>query len=234
MPRSGSSKARIQEKGFFNIPMVIVVIVVVCLIAYIMPAYFMSFEEEEIFIITFGFIPASFALDYSLITRMTAITYSFLHGSWIHLGLNMIWFIVFGSPLANRLGVFLFLLFWVFTAIIAALTHFLLYPDSDVALVGASGAISGLIGATARYGFLHASGIHHSNRFEFAGPVLSIHTALQSRTVVGFISGWLLLNVVIGAFPGEEEATIAWEAHIGGLFAGFLAISFFDRFSASS
>jgi len=237
MPKPNSLKTRSREEGFFNIPMVVVAIVMLCLVAYIVPTYFMSFKAEEVFIATFGFVPALFAVDYSFITRMSAITYSFLHGSWVHLGLNMIWFVVFGSPLANRLGVLSFILFWVFTAVIAALTHFLLYPHSGVALVGASGAISGLMGAAARYGFQRAPDIYHSNRSEFAGPVLPVRVALQSRTVLVFIGGWFLLNVIIGimgAFPGEEEATVAWEAHIGGLIAGFLTIGFFDRSSALS
>jgi len=196
----------------------------------------MSYEKEDAFFASFGFVPVLFAIDHGLMTRLSAITYSFLHGSWTHLGLNMTWFIIFGSPLASRLGSFFFLLFWIFMAFIAALTHFVFYTDSTVALVGASGAISGLMGAAARYDFQHVPEKYPSNRSGFSGSVLPMRVALQSRTVLVFVGGWFFLNLLTGimSYPaGEEEGNaIAWEAHIGGLLAGFLTIGFFDRRSS--
>ncbi|RCL00841.1 MAG: Rhomboid protease [Candidatus Tokpelaia sp. JSC188] len=233
MSRIGLFKTGLKEEGLSNIPTVVIIIAALFLLVYVVPTYLMSFEEKKVFILKFGFIPTLFVMDHGFITRMSTITYSFLHGSWTHLGLNMAWFVVFGSPLANRLGTFSFLLFWIFAAIIAALTHLLFYPHSEVVLIGASGAISGLMGAAARYDFYQVSDLpSHDNRPKFIRP---IYASLHSPTVLIFINSWLFLNIVIGVtsiFFGEKEATIAWEAHIGGLFAGFFAISPFNRLSS--
>lgn len=228
---------RQPHERFLNVPAVVIIIGLLCFLAYVIPAYLMSYEEEEAFFAQFGFVPVLFATNHDLMTRLSAVTYSFLHGSWSHLGLNMVWFVIFGSPLANRLGAFFFILFWFFTAFAAALAYFILYPDSGAMLVGASGAISGLMGAAARYGFQAMPGNHAAARSGFAGSVLPICEALRSRTVLVFIGGWLLLNVLTGFFNQYSAqaggSVIAWEAHIGGLLAGFAAIGFFDRRSCS-
>jgi len=223
------SEAGSRHERVFNLPPVVIAISVLCFLAYVVPVYFLSYEEAEMFFASFGFVPALFATGHSLMAGLSVVTYSFLHGSWAHLGFNMVWFVIFGSPLACRLGAFFFLLFWIFTAIIAALTHFIFYPESMTILVGASGAISGLMGAAARYGFRSVPERYLSG---FTGPILPVHVALRSRTVLVFAGGWLLLNLLTGVMSqssGARITPIAWEAHIGGLLAGFLIISFFDR-----
>ncbi len=69
-----------------------------------------------------------------------------MHGGFAHIAVNMIWFAAFGSPLAGRIGTGRMIIFWILTSVIAGLTHYAIYPESVTPLVGASGAISGMMG----------------------------------------------------------------------------------------
>ncbi|MGL2349120.1 rhomboid family intramembrane serine protease [Helicobacter pylori] len=160
----------------------------------------------------------------------TVVSYSFMHNSFGHIAMNMVWLLVFGSPLAKHFGNLRFLLFWMLTAGVSALTYFIFHQDSMIPLVGASGAISGMMGAIARYGFFSVfdSNMHNER---FLGSVWSIKEALRSKTVLVYISMWLIINYLTGIFPylfGDSDILIAWEAHVGGLISGFILISFFD------
>jgi membrane associated rhomboid family serine protease len=108
--------------------------------------------------------------------------------------------------------------------------HFAIYPHSTTPLVGASGAISGMMGAAARFGFRIDRSLR---RPAFTGPIMRIAQVFRSRQAVSFLLVWLAINVAVGfGFGSPGDAQIAWEAHIGGLVVGFFAIRFFDRPSA--
>ncbi len=83
----------------------------------------------------------------------TLLTYAFLHGSWTHVLLNTIWLIAFGPPVARRFGTLRFLLFMAVTAILSALAQWISAPMDFAPLIGASGAVSGLMGAVTRFMF---------------------------------------------------------------------------------
>jgi len=176
-----------------------------------------------------AFIPirysGQFALDTYAFTSM--VTYAFLHGGLAHLGINMIWLAAFGSPLANRLGTTRFLGFWVVTGIAAVALHYVLHRFDQSPLVGASGAISGMMGAAARFAFRIDRG---AGKPAFAGAVLPVSLVLRSRSTVVFLAVWMVVNLVtglVGFAPGD--ARIAWEAHIGGFLSGFILIGWFTR-----
>jgi len=158
------------------------------------------------------------------LNMMRLVSYSFLHGDWTHLGLNLIWLVIFGAPLCRCLGAVRFLFFWVFMAALSALTHFTFQPHSPIPMIGASGVVSALMGVATRYGFYRDEAGHESRR------LLPMHQALMNKSAFFFISIWLITNLAVGfgaAMPGMEEANIAWEAHIGGLVAGFVLIGLF-------
>ncbi len=152
-----------------------------------------------------------------------------MHGSIAHIALNMnIWLAAFGSPLAARIGPLRMALFWVVTSIAAVMTHYAVYPDSTAPLVGASGAVSGMMGAAARFGFRRSP---LRNSAAFVGDILPIGVALRMRTVLVFLGVWFVTNMLTGLLSVgvDNSATIAWEAHIGGFLVGFFGISLFDR-----
>jgi len=225
--RNGSPSPR--EK-ILNIPLVVTGFFLLCCLAYMLPAYILPAGRGEALVASFGFIPVLFLHNHDALTQISAVSYSFLHGNFTHLGLNMLWFVIFGTPLANRLGSIFFILFWLFTAFIAAMAYFLLHMNSDTTLIGASGAVSGMMGAAARYNFQAIGGSY------LPGGVLPIKKALLSQSVLLILGSFVVLNLLnamdqwVTGFI-ESDAGIAWEAHIGGLLAGFLAAGLFDKWT---
>lgn len=215
----------------FNIPGIILLAIGLCIAVFVLQTYILSGEQGVEFLWNFAFIPARMSQYggwYSPAAWLTTVSYSFMHGGIAHIALNMIWLAAFGSPLAARIGPLRMALFWVATSIAAVMTHFAVYPDSMAPLVGASGAVSGMMGAAARFGFRRSTTRHSA---AFVGDILPIGVALRMRMVLTFLGVWFVTNIVTGLLSVgvENSASIAWEAHIGGFVIGFFGISLFDR-----
>lgn len=142
------------------------------------------------------------------------ITSMLLHGGWAHVAMNAIGALTFGAPVARMLergaGPLIFVGFYIVSGALAALGYGLLHPYSDAPLVGASGAVFGLIGAATRL-----MGGH--------GRVLP----LLHPTVLKASAAWMTVNLIVGLIglaPGAEGARIAWEAHAVGFVFGLLAV----------
>ncbi|MBX4336235.1 rhomboid family intramembrane serine protease [Bartonella raoultii] len=219
-----------SREPLLNVPFIIIILIVFCFCIYLISQYFFSHQLYIKSFKFFSFTPALFKSN-PLLFCHTIMSYSFMHGSLKHVAFNMIWLLVFGTPLVRHLGSLRFLIFWALTAIVSVLTYFVLHQDSMIPLVGASGAVSGMMGAIARYGFSQIYfGINAQNEKPL-GPLLSIKKSLRSKGVLTYICVWLIVDVMIGVFSflfAGDAISIAWEAHIGGFFAGFLGIGFFD------
>lgn len=219
------------SEPIFNIPGVILLLVGLCAAVYLYENYILSAQSDYFFMLNFALIPARLSMPggfLDLASLFTLVSYSFMHGGFTHLAVNTIWLVAFGSPLAGRIGTLRMVIFWLLTAIIAGLTHYALYPESATPLVGASGAVSGMMGAAARYGFRRVA---HGRISEFAGPVLPVLLTLRLKPVLTFVGVWFLINIVTGIYSAGsgEFASIAWEAHIGGFVAGFFGIVLLDK-----
>jgi membrane associated rhomboid family serine protease len=209
---------------------VIVFLIAVCTGLYGLQTYVFGEALNRNLIFLASFIPTRYSQDQSfdLAYVVSPVAYSFLHAGLTHLAINMVWLAAFGSPLAARIGTVRFLLFWAATSVGAALLHFSVYPDSQAPMIGASGAISGMMGAAARFLFRTSHG--HGIR-AFTGEPLSISAALVSRTVLTFVAIWFAANLLTGlGWPRSavSSSNIAWEAHIGGFLTGFFFIGVFD------
>jgi membrane associated rhomboid family serine protease len=142
------------------------------------------------------------------------LTYMFVHGGAWHLFGNMIFLYVFGDNVEDALGHVRFIFFYLLCGIIAAVIHSLVTVSPDMPLIGASGAVAGVIGA---YVVLHPN---IRVWVLFPVPVLPF---LPLRFSAGIVIGlWLAYQVLSGIFL-TGEAT-AWWAHVGGFFAGALLI----------
>ena len=104
----------------------------------------------------------------------------------------------------------------------------MIYYGDAVPVIGASGAVSGFMGAAARFG-LRAN--RRQPRKGFDGPLLSVGQTLRVRGVFPFLAIWVVMNVAVGTdlLGMSGGAGIAWEAHIGGLLAGFFLMPLFDK-----
>ena len=242
---TGAPKAR---EPIFDAPPVVVLLVAVLLVAYL--AVSMSPEPSAIDV-RFGFVPArqtflleglrgsSPAEDFLLAKPWTLLTYAFVHGSWTHVGLNGIWIIAFGPPVARRVGTVRFLALFAATAIAGALVHWAFNMTDFAPLVGASAADSGLMAAAARFIFEPGGPLGGADGYSPAAPVADyrapappLRRLLRERNVVIFLIIWLATNFVFGAGArdfGLSEAPIAWLAHLGGFAVGFLLFPLFDR-----
>lgn len=219
-----------RREPVFNMPDVVIAIIGACVAIHLIRVYLLSPDQDVWLLIRAAFIPVRYSGQYDLdIYAFTSpLTYAFLHGGFTHLIINMVWLAAFGSPLANRLGALRFSAFFAVTALAAVALHYVLHPLDQAPLVGASGAISGMMGAAARFSFQ----IDRSHgRPAFAGAPLPIRDVFRSRTAMTFLGVWMIINLVTGVagFAPGVDNQIAWEAHIGGFLAGFLGIRFFDR-----
>jgi membrane associated rhomboid family serine protease len=166
----------------------------------------------------------------------TLATYALLHGSWTHVGLNTIWLIAFGPPVARRFGTPRFLLFFLVTALAGGLAHWASAPTDYAPLIGASAADSGLMAAAARFVFQPGGPLGEqdlSSTGVFPNPpALPLTAVFTDRRTLMFVGVWLVTNVIFGAGAqtlGIYDGPVAWVAHMGGFFAGLLLFPLFDR-----
>ncbi len=199
-------------------------------------------EMENWTIDVFGFIPKRY--DTSLLAIeypggagakvWTFVTYSLLHANLSHLGFNVLWLLPFGSALARRFGALRFFLFMAVTAAAGALAHLLTHEHGVAPMIGASASVSGTMAAAIRFAFVKGSFLSFSRGDADDAakvPALSLSHALRNTRVLGFLGVWFGVNIVFGIGSiaiGADGASIAWQAHIGGFFAGLMLFSLFD------
>lgn len=143
-------------------------------------------------------------------TQLTLITYMFFHGDFLHLAGNMLFLWVFGDNVEDAMGHLKFLAFYLLCGAFAGYVHAWIEPSSDIPLIGASGAVAGVIAA---YLMLHP---------KVRVWVLAFK-AIPLRITAAFALGvWVLMQVVMVVLP--QVGPVAWWAHIGGLIAGAVLI----------
>lgn len=162
----------------------------------------------------------------------TTVTYALLHGGWTHLAMNAVWLLAFGTPVARRFGANRFLAFCAITAIAGAAAHYVAFPGAMVPMVGASAVVSGAMAAAVRFAFTAGGPLGPMGHGRSPhGPAVSLMEAFREPRVLVFVAVWVGLNLVFGVAvspPGAEGMEVAWQAHMGGFFAGLLLFSLFD------
>jgi membrane associated rhomboid family serine protease len=193
---------------------------------------FLSVQTNDLIILWGAFWPARYATVPSnvlgsgwneVVDFTSPLTYGLLHGSWTHVGLNCIWLLAFGTPVARRLGTPRFLLLYVVSGIAGALLFLSFHWGEVVPVIGASASISGLTGGVARLAFRR-----HRSPSDVSGPLAN----LSERGVVVFVLLWFGVNLVfglVGVAGGISPEAIAWEAHVGGFVVGLVVFPLLDR-----
>ncbi len=187
--------------------------------------WFMALEEENL--TAFAVVPAQFLASTGgdspflasggvlVPERLTLVTYMFLHGGWIHLIGNMLFLWVFGDNIEDAMGHMRFIMFYLMCGIFAALAHTYMLPHSDLPLIGASGAVAGVISA---YLILH--------------PKVKVWVLALWRIPIRITAAWALGIWILAQFANlffASEEAVAWWAHLGGLLAGAVLILFMRR-----
>lgn len=219
-----------REPIFSNISPIILTFIALCGLFYILPAYFFSSQQYEQFYRDYAFIPALFSHNHSHFqAALTSLSYSFLHADSMHLIFNMAWLLIFGTPLANRIGTIGFIIFWIFMSVFSILGYYFCVGDDFTLVIGASGVISAMMGAGARYAFQRAQ--LSNGRIAFGGTILPVRIVWCIPAVRMILCFWIvsdLLYAFSSSFMGAGGYNIAWQVHIFGLLAGFFFIPFFD------
>lgn len=208
-------------------PIVTIAFIVACVLVFLRQVS-LSPQGEEMFVYTYGAIPAVVFGHADLPRELIAVpaygtllTSMFLHGGWMHIIGNMLYLWIFGNNVEDVMGHARFVVFYVVCGILAALSHAAIDPQSAVPMVGASGAISGILGAYillyphARVLVLIPLGFFTRMMYVPAGVVLGI---------------WFLMQLLSGGMSlGRGGGGVAFFAHIGGFVAGMALIPFFKH-----
>ncbi len=188
----------------------------VAVFSYQFSLWFGAAREEQAFLAAYSLVPAR--VESALIgnvpllpSLLPVLTSMFLHGGWMHL-IGNVWFLsIFGDNVEDELGHVVFLLFYLACGVLAAIAQFLSDPDSSIPMVGASGAIAGVMGAYL-VRFPRARVTVWLPIFIFFGPTFALPAFLM-------LTYWLGIQVVSG-WGAAGQGGVAWWAHIGGFLAG--------------
>ncbi len=147
------------------------------------------------------------------------ITAMFLHGNWLHIIGNMLYLWVFGDNIEDRLGHLPYLVFYLLVGMLGSIAHIIANPGSQVPIIGASGAIAGVLGAYFLT-FPHA-------RILTLVPLFFFITIIEVPALF-FLLFWFIIQLLNGfSAAGLNANPVAWWAHVGGFLAGAALIKFF-------
>ncbi len=213
--------ARAPSPPVFNAPAAVVAVIGV-LVGIHALLWFLGEEWQNWALYWFALIPVRFSEQAFPLPPgseyWTLLTYALLHGDWMHVGFNSLWLLIFGTPAARYLGAGRFLLLCLVSTLAGGFASLTMHWGANVSVVGASGAVSGLIGA--------AIPIMYAVRLPGGGGrPLAFLEMLGDRRALGFLAMWLAITLLSGAtgWVGNgfvQEGGIAWEAHLGGFIGG--------------
>jgi membrane associated rhomboid family serine protease len=220
--------------------------VAVLVLIHAVRAIALSDAADDQLVLTFAFIPARYSTDPLVSGQFpggfgadlwTFFTYAFLHADLMHIGVNLAWLIPFGTAIARRFGAWRYIAFMLVTAAAGALAQLIASPGSQAPMIGASAAISGAMAASMRFMFQKNGPLdswRHSGPPAAAAyrvPAAPLLATVRDPRFLFFLAVWMGLNVLFGFGSisfGEPGQQIAWQAHIGGFFAGLLLFAAFD------
>ena len=206
-------------------PVVTIIFIAICVAVFLYQSS-LPREPGNIFVFQYGAIPSVVFGHASLPDEatvaipaaLTLVTSMFLHGGWMHLLGNMLYLWIFGNNIEDVMGHTKYIAFYILCGILAALSHAMTDPSSQIPMVGASGAISAVLGA---YLLL----------FPRAHVLVLIPGIGMARVAAGIVLGmWFVTQLVSGGMSaGAKGGGVAFFAHIGGFVAGMALIGFFKR-----
>lgn len=227
-----------DRQPVFNVPAAVLVLAASMVAVHVLLSI-VDIDTANQWLVALAFIPARYSeggagLPGGEIAVFTSwVTHAFVHGDLMHLGMNLAFFLAFGAACVRRIGTPLFLALMLASTVAGAATYLLFNGRAEVVMIGASGAISGLVGAVLRF-LYPALAVGHEMRLSEAAmrvPRLSLKGMWREPEPRRAILAWLGLNFVLAVvLPAAGlSSPIAWEAHLGGFLVGLLMFAYFDR-----
>ena len=227
------------RQPIFMLPAVITVLGGAMLVVQALMSWALSGELQDDVLGWLGFIPARLVAPEHipggwLPLLWTPFTYGFVHGGWEHVLGNVVWLVIFGTPVARRYGAVPTLIVFFVSSVVGAIAFAITELNEVAYLVGASGGIAGLTGAAMRFIFQPVIVVPHP---ETGAPIpvgrrmASLPELLRSPPARNFSILWVVLNCLVPLAPlliGQDVA-IAWQAHLGGFFTGLMLVPFFEH-----
>jgi membrane associated rhomboid family serine protease len=194
-------------------------------------------EVDLTLLLALAFIPARYSgaaaeLPGGYLTCVTSFfTYMVVHAGWLHLVVNVLWMLAFGSAVARRVGDRKFVVFSVMCGIAGAVTHLVCHFGEMAPVVGASAAISGQMAGALRFVFTAQPSPARRAPDFLSAPLMPLGETVRDPRILLFLALWVAINAYFGLSAvriAGQEGGIAWEAHIGGFLFGLLTFGFFD------
>jgi membrane associated rhomboid family serine protease len=229
-----------QRQPIFNLPPVVLVLCGFLLAIQLATDVVLNPDGRDALAAWFAFVP------YRLLSPddlpggywpllWTPFTHAFLHAGWEHVGLNVVWLAIFGTPVAQRYGAVRMLVVFLGGAFVGALAFAATTLPQVQVLVGASGGIAALTGAAVRFIFQPPVILVDDKTGErrFAGRRLAtLGEFVRNPTARFFSLTWIILTGIVPLIPiftGNTDFQVAWQAHIGGFLAGLLLVPLLER-----
>lgn len=223
----------------FNLPLVVGVTIGLLFLIHLAAELVLTPESYRNFFLQFGYIAQRDLLPDEfrggeLARYYTLFSHAFLHAGWQHLLFNIAWLAVFGSPIARRYGNLGFFGVFFFGSASGAIVFAFFTGAQFSVLIGASGAVSALIGGATRFVFQPVQTLvdEDTGQVHILGRKLATLTEIvKNKRSLSFAGFWLGLNIVFGLMPGlmGVEGAIAWQAHLGGYLAGYMMVAWLER-----
>jgi membrane associated rhomboid family serine protease len=207
-------------------PVVTWAIIGACVLVYLWQAS-LGQKGGQLAVYQFGMIPARLFGNADLPAELAAVpawttlfSSMFMHGGWLHLGLNMLFLWIFGDNVEESMGHLRYLLFYIACGVAAALAQAFVSPASNIPMVGASGAISGVLGA---YALLHPRATVR------VLVILGLFVTIAHIPAALMLGIWFLMQIGSAILSTGNQPGVAFWAHIGGFVAGLALVPFFKR-----
>lgn len=212
-PSSKPQKETIEQPSepLINLPPITKYFLGVMVVIHLIVTLLLNDQQTNWVLIHLGFIPGRFTgtAFFEPLMFITPLTHMFLHGSWLHIAMNGVMLLAFGSGIEKWLGGKNMLILFFISGLFGVVSHFALNHNSIIPVVGASGGLSGL----------------------FAAALLMMNKQQGGvQKIWPFIALWVGISVLFGFIGSPDGGQIAWAAHVGGFLGGFAAMKLLKKY----